>query len=89
MAVSNRNQMIVEGHEDLHAVVHLMKHHVQWGDEPKDWPVRIRIGRSVSEILDRNYINTIIKQSELRTRNCSRPLAHPFTRGAGSALLRG
>ena len=66
MGVPNPNQMIVEGYEDLHAVVGLMEHHVFWPDDKTARPVEIAIGKSVDEILNKAYISSKLKQSGLQ-----------------------
>lgn len=58
--------MIVEGYEDLHTVVHLMKRHVIWPDDKSQRPVEISIGSSVDEILNRSYLYPKLKQSGLK-----------------------
>lgn len=60
------NQMIVEGAEDQHAIIHLMKQHVEWGEQRHSWPVEIQVGKSVSEILEREHLSARLKQSGLQ-----------------------
>jgi hypothetical protein len=66
MPPAHPNVMIVEGHDDLGSVVHLMKHHVNWPDDERSRPVDIRLGKSDSQILDKAFIGTILKQSGLK-----------------------
>lgn len=63
MPLPDPNQLIVEGVDDLHAVVGLMRNHMVWTDAPR--PVEIKIGKSASEILEAAYLPTAFKQSGL------------------------
>jgi hypothetical protein len=56
--------LIVEGIDDRHSVVGLMKDHTSWPDNSKQWPVWVEVGRSVDEILAPDYLST-----ELKARN--------------------
>jgi hypothetical protein len=58
--------MIVEGIDDRHSVVGLMRDHVNWPEEPKDWPVYIEVAKSVDEILATGYISTEIKARNIK-----------------------
>jgi hypothetical protein len=59
--------LIVEGMDDRHSVVGLMKNHIHWPEEPRDWPVYIEVGKSVEEILAADYLSTEMKASHVTT----------------------
>jgi len=42
-----------------------MKAHVPWPQLPYDAPVRIEVGKSADEILDRDYLNLLLKSSDI------------------------
>ncbi len=58
-------QLLVEGPEDLYAVVGLMKHHVSWPDDLSARPVHIEPMGGINKILDRTYLGTKFKESGL------------------------
>ena len=66
MPTPNPNQLIVEGHDDLFAVVALMKSHIGWPEDRGLAPVQIEIGKSAREILKASYLTTILKTPGLR-----------------------
>lgn len=49
--MANRNQMLVEGADDLHAIVGLMRHHVPWPDRGPHYPVEITYPKGVDVVL--------------------------------------
>jgi hypothetical protein len=57
-----RNRLVVEGHEDLFSVVHLMRAHINWPEKIEQAPVYIEIGKSADEILDPDYLSVLIKE---------------------------
>ena len=60
----NKNQLVVEGKDDLHSVVHLMSAHIDW---PKnDEPVSIKDGDGRSKVLHSGYLTTILKHPDTR-----------------------
>ena len=65
MCPSKSKQLVVEGQDDKFAVISLMEHHVEWPNDPKQWPVSLDAVGSVSEILNANYIRTKLKESGL------------------------
>jgi len=61
MNPNNPKQMVVEGYDDLYSVVGVMRAHVDWPDPPADPPVYIKIGKSSNEILERGYLDGLLK----------------------------
>lgn len=59
----NPNQMIVEGWDDLHSVVSLMRNFVEWPKEPLNWPVHIHMGNGAEDILSEGVLLTYLKGS--------------------------
>lgn len=57
----NQNILIVEGADDRHSVIGLMKFHTNWPDERREWPVFVEVGGSVDEILATGYLTAEIK----------------------------
>ncbi len=53
--------LIVEGADDKHSVIHLMKSHVDWPEERSTWPVWVDVGKSADQILATGYLTTEIK----------------------------
>ncbi|MGO4884719.1 MAG: DUF3226 domain-containing protein [Bryobacteraceae bacterium] len=58
--------LIVEGVDDKHCVIGLMKHHIDWPEASDGWPVWIEVGNSVDEILVPAYVTTEIKASNAK-----------------------
>jgi hypothetical protein len=58
--------LIVEGADDRHSVIGLMRHHIAWPEESERWPVWIEVGNSVDEVLAPAYLTTEIKSSNAR-----------------------
>lgn len=63
--VNKSKRLLVEGVDDLHCVVHMMEHHVEWLDGRENAPVDITAVGSVSKILDKTYLKTKLKESGL------------------------
>jgi hypothetical protein len=64
--MSNKSkQLLVEGVDDLLAVVGLMEHHVPWPRDKHKAPVWINAVGSVDEIFDPTYLSTKLKESGL------------------------
>jgi hypothetical protein len=59
--------LIVEGVDDKHSVIGLMKDHTEWPEEPEKWPVWVKVGRSVDEILTTGYLSGEVKASRVTT----------------------
>jgi hypothetical protein len=57
------NKLIVEGHDDKHSIIHLMRAHIPWTDPP---PVWIVCGWSADQILVRGYLTAQIKVQTTR-----------------------
>lgn len=55
--------LIVEGHDDKHSVIGLMRSHVEWPEDPPKWPVYVELGYSASEILKPALLTTHFKES--------------------------
>jgi len=64
---SNPNQMIVEGADDVHSVVGLMKAHVDWPKEKHLWPVHIHMGNGADEILRDGVLVSYLLSSTVKT----------------------
>lgn len=58
-------QLLVEGIDDLLAVVGIMEHHVAWPREKNRAPVFIDRAGSIDELLDTTYLHTKFKESGL------------------------
>src|ERR1700749_3253820 len=53
MVVSaQKKHLLVEGHDDLYAIAHLMGKHISWSDKKEDAPVKIVVCGSDEEILE-------------------------------------
>ena len=61
------NLLIVEGPDDKHAVIGLMKAHVDWPQAPESWPVFVEVGNGVAGILADGYLSTELKASHVRS----------------------
>src|SRR6202023_3166329 len=59
--------LIVEGVDDKHSVIGLMKSHVDWPEEKARWPVYVELGNSVSEILTPAFLTTHFKEAGVTT----------------------
>jgi len=57
--------LIVEGGDDKHSVISLMKKHTDW-PEKGQYPVWVEVGSSVEQILEPGYLTTEIKASKVR-----------------------
>ena len=66
-SVKQKSRLIVEGQDDLFSVVGLMRAHVNWPQELSSAPVFIDVGKSVSEILEKVYLTTMLKSPEINT----------------------
>jgi hypothetical protein len=58
---SQRNWLIVEGFDDRHSVIGLMKRHIEWPEDRDKCPVWIELGNSVDEILDADAMSAWLK----------------------------
>lgn len=58
--------LIVEGVDDRHSVIGLMKNHTNWPEERSEWPVWVEVGNSVDQILEPGYLTTEIKASNAK-----------------------
>ena len=54
--------LIVEGVDDRHAVIGLMRAHVDWPEQKAKWPVYVDIGKSVTEILHPPFLRATLKE---------------------------
>lgn len=59
--------LIVEGVDDKHSVIGLMKSHVDWPEEKARWPVYVDLGNSASEILAPAFLTTHFKEAGVTT----------------------
>ena len=62
----NPNLLIVEGHDDKHSVIGLMKSHVEWPADIEKCPVFIEVGLSVEEILNPAHLRVQMKEPNLQ-----------------------
>jgi hypothetical protein len=58
--------MIVEGMDDVHSVVGLMKAHVDWPKEEHLWPVHIHMGNGAEEILRDGVLASYLMSSVVK-----------------------
>jgi hypothetical protein len=65
--LGNPNRLIVEGIDDRHSVVGLMRHHVDWPAEVKSCPVWIELGGGAEDILNPGFLTAQIKTASIRT----------------------
>jgi hypothetical protein len=65
VAHSSRKHLLVEGHDDLHAIVQLMAVHVRWGERPNEWPVVIEPCGGIDPILAAEFIPTKLTSREV------------------------
>lgn len=63
---NNPNQLLVEGVDDLHAVVGLMKGYIEWPLEKRLWPVYIHWGNGANEILKNGVLQTYLRGSTVK-----------------------
>ncbi len=61
--MANENLLLVEGKNDLHAVVSLMRRHMDWPDQPDRRPVEIKEKEGIESILAPGYITAEIKSA--------------------------
>jgi hypothetical protein len=59
----NPNKLLVEGHDDLFSVAGLMRHYINWPNNRDEVPVWIEVGYGASNILEKDYISTLVKNS--------------------------
>jgi hypothetical protein len=59
--------LIVEGVDDKHSVIGLMKSHVDWPKEKSKWPVFVELGNSAPEILAPAFLTTHFKEAGVTT----------------------
>lgn len=64
MAYRYPKRLIVEGSDDLHSVVGLMRAHIDWPPEARLWPVYIENGLSAEEILADGFLTAKLKASD-------------------------
>ncbi|AWK84900.1 DUF3226 domain-containing protein [Azospirillum thermophilum] len=67
MGTANRKHLLVEGHDDLYAIVQLMAAHVPWGNTKEERPVVIEQCGGVENILATGFISTKLKSREVET----------------------
>ena len=63
MARRNPKLLIVEGSDDLYAVVELMKAHIGWPKEKEDAPVRMVAAGGADRILEPGYLAVELRTS--------------------------
>lgn len=68
MRPRNPKRLVVEGYDDLYSVREIMRTEIEWPDTGEsDYPVYIDRGKSVGEILKKEYMNVLLKSSTIRT----------------------
>ena len=60
-------QLLVEGSDDLHAIIHLMRQHTAWSAGQENAPVGVEVRNSKQAILGRGEISTKLRESGLQT----------------------
>lgn len=64
MAQRYPKRLVVEGSDDLHSVVSLMRAYIDWPQDPQHWPVYIENGLSADEILADGFLTAKIKAAD-------------------------
>ena len=59
--------LIVEGVDDKHSVIGLMRSHIAWPEQRSGWPIYIDLGNSADEILNPAFLSTQIKEAGVTT----------------------
>lgn len=63
----NPKRLVVEGYDDLYSVREIMRTQIEWPDTGEsDYPVYIDRGKSVGEILKKEYMGVLLKSSTIR-----------------------
>ncbi len=57
---------MVEGNDDKQALIHLIDHHVTWGNNKNEWPVRVDDCDGVDNLLEPAFLRVHLKSSEIR-----------------------
>ncbi|MBF0129039.1 MAG: hypothetical protein HQL33_03510 [Alphaproteobacteria bacterium] len=65
MALLHRKVLLVEGNDDMYAVIQLMAEHIPWGNTKDKWPVRIEPRNGIDEVPNRFDIPTRLKSREV------------------------
>jgi uncharacterized protein DUF3226 len=60
-------RLVVEGNDDRHSVLSLVRSRLLWPNNPEDAPVYIELGNGAEEILEPSYLTTLLKTRELKT----------------------
>jgi hypothetical protein len=63
---TNRKILLVEGKDDQHSVVHLMRAHVRWPDDRTQAPVDIQDGGGKDAVLEEGRIVGLVKERGMR-----------------------
>lgn len=58
--------LMVEGKDDLHSTVHIMKAFIDWPDSKNEAPVQITDAEGISNILDSSKLETFLMQPRLQ-----------------------
>ena len=68
MGGGNPKRLVVEGYDDLYSVREIMRTQIEWPDTSEsEYPIYIDIGKSVNEILKKEYMGVLLKSSTIRT----------------------
>ncbi len=68
MGDGKAKRLVVEGYDDLYSVREILRTQIKWPDASEsEYPVYIDIGRSVNEILSKDYMGVLLKSSTIRT----------------------
>lgn len=51
MAASSGKILLVEGQDDLYAIVRLMAEHTHWGNKKAEWPVDVKVCEGVEKLI--------------------------------------
>src|SRR5688572_21018725 len=60
------NVLVVEGEDDKYCVIQLMAAHLDWPDGRLNAPVQVRVGSSVNEILDQDFLSALLKSPPIK-----------------------
>lgn len=66
MSNDHPKRLLVESPDDIGAITGLMRYHVNWEPQPKKYVVHVEARNSGDEILQKDFLSTIVKSSGLK-----------------------
>jgi hypothetical protein len=60
-------KLLVEGEDDKHALISLMRRHIAWGSSKEDWPVEVKACDGAQQMLAQHAIPLELKSAALQT----------------------